>query len=399
MSELLNGSKQPGNLISLNLKMIEKLNIFFKPITELSISTRTFNGLKFLNITNIGSLVEQTENSLLRIPKFGKKALAEIKDILKSLSLNSGLNLHLGMVIDWSNINNPKIEDEGKKKEKANNFLKDNLKKLLLPIDKIEFSVRTLNCLKNLNIICLGDLVVCKGNELLRTPNFGKTSLNEIEDFLKTKSLYLGMEIPNWPPENYEKLVESYEISSDIKIDFQSLKEILDKKLNEREKIIYDLRLIKGKPLDFIGKNKFNTSRERVRQIEAKLFKKIQKYKIAFKKFLTSERNYIFLRLSNNSSLITYKTLKKYKNKNADLKTDKDSFIKFCILAVYKNKTNFLNDEYFPIKINEFIKRKTSKLSRIKEVQAWRKDEKIKESKKINSGVFKLYTKKGEINE
>ena len=68
-------------------------------------------------------------------------------------------------------------------------------------------------------------------------------------------------------------------------------------------------------------------------------------------------------------------------------------------MAVYKNKTNFLNDEYFPIKINEFIKRKTSKLSRIKEVQAWRKDEKKKESKKINSGVFKLYTKKEEISE
>ena len=66
-------------------------------------------------------------------------------------------------------------------------------------------------------------------------------------------SLYLGMKF-QIGSENYEKLVESYEISSDIKIDFHSLKEILDKKLNEREKIIYDLRLYKRQVTRFYWK-------------------------------------------------------------------------------------------------------------------------------------------------
>ena len=286
--------------------------------------------------------------------------------------------------------NQIRLIEQNEMSEKSNIFLK--------PIDKIEFSARTLNCLKNENIICIVDLVQETENSLLRHLNFGRKSLNEVKEVLQKKSLNLGMEISNWPPENYEKLVKSYDISSDIKFDFYSLKEMLDKKFNDREKIIYDQRFSRGKPSEFIGK-KLNITRERVRQIEVKLIRRVLKYKDAFKNFLSSERNYIFSKFSNNSSLITFKTSEIYSKKNYNLLTDKDFIIKFCIFIVYKNKTNFLNEEYYPVRINKFIKRKTAKRSRIENVQAWKKEKKIKENKKVNSGIFKLYNNKGEISE
>ncbi len=67
------------------------------------------------------------------------------------------------------------------------------------------------NCLKNDNIIYIGDLVQKSESEMLRTPNFGRKSLNEIKEVLTTMSLYLGMEVPNWPPENIAELSKKLE--------------------------------------------------------------------------------------------------------------------------------------------------------------------------------------------
>ena len=67
------------------------------------------------------------------------------------------------------------------------------------------------NCLKNDNIVYIGDLVQKTESEMLRTPNFGRKSLNEIKEVLAQMGLYLGMEIPNWPPENIEELVKRLE--------------------------------------------------------------------------------------------------------------------------------------------------------------------------------------------
>ncbi len=77
---------------------------------------------------------------------------------------------------------------------------------LLKRVDELELSVRSMNCLKNDNIIYIGDLVQKSESEMLRTPNFGRKSLNEIKEILSGMSLYLGMEIPNWPPENIAEL-------------------------------------------------------------------------------------------------------------------------------------------------------------------------------------------------
>ncbi len=81
-------------------------------------------------------------------------------------------------------------------------------KNLLRKVDELELSVRSANCLKNDNIIYIGDLVQKTEQEMLRTPNFGRKSLNEIKEVLTTMDLHLGMEIPNWPPENIEDMAK-----------------------------------------------------------------------------------------------------------------------------------------------------------------------------------------------
>jgi len=82
---------------------------------------------------------------------------------------------------------------------------------LLRKVDELELSVRSANCLKNDNIVYIGDLVQKTEAEMLRTPNFGRKSLNEIKDVLSLMGLHLGMKIPNWPPENIEDLARRLE--------------------------------------------------------------------------------------------------------------------------------------------------------------------------------------------
>jgi DNA-directed RNA polymerase subunit alpha len=82
---------------------------------------------------------------------------------------------------------------------------------LLRKVDELELSVRSANCLKNDNIIYIGDLVLKSENEMLRTPNFGRKSLNEIREVLSHMGLGLGMSIDNWPPENIETLAKQIE--------------------------------------------------------------------------------------------------------------------------------------------------------------------------------------------
>jgi DNA-directed RNA polymerase subunit alpha len=82
---------------------------------------------------------------------------------------------------------------------------------LLRKVDELELSVRSANCLKNDNIIYIGDLVQKTEQEMLRTPNFGRKSLNEIKEVLTTMGLHLGMEITEWPPENIEDMAKRLE--------------------------------------------------------------------------------------------------------------------------------------------------------------------------------------------
>jgi len=82
---------------------------------------------------------------------------------------------------------------------------------LLRKVDELELSVRSANCLKNDNIVYIGDLIQKTEAEMLRTPNFGRKSLNEIKEVLAQMGLHLGMEVPNWPPENIEDMAKKLE--------------------------------------------------------------------------------------------------------------------------------------------------------------------------------------------
>ena len=100
------------------------------------------------------------------------------------------------------NFEEPEIEEKPKEEEMGIKFNKNLLRK----VDELELSVRSANCLRNDNIVYIGDLVQKSENDMLRTPNFGRKSLNEIREVLVQMGLNLGMDIPEWPPENIEEL-------------------------------------------------------------------------------------------------------------------------------------------------------------------------------------------------
>jgi DNA-directed RNA polymerase subunit alpha len=104
------------------------------------------------------------------------------------------------------NFEEPQVEE--RKEERPEPEFNRNL---LRKVDELELSVRSANCLKNDNIVYIGDLIQKTEAEMLRTPNFGRKSLNEIKEVLAQLGLHLGMEVPNWPPENIEELAKKLE--------------------------------------------------------------------------------------------------------------------------------------------------------------------------------------------
>lgn len=87
---------------------------------------------------------------------------------------------------------------------------------LLKKMEDFELSVRSSNCMKNNNIVYVGDLVIMTEAQLLRVPNFGRKSLHEIKTLLADIGLYLGMQIPEWPPENLEQMAERHAKEADM---------------------------------------------------------------------------------------------------------------------------------------------------------------------------------------
>lgn len=85
---------------------------------------------------------------------------------------------------------------------------------LLRPVDDLELTVRSANCLKVENIYYIGDLIQRTEAELLRTPNLGRKSLNEIKEVLASRELTLGMKLDNWPPSNLENITKDHNHAS-----------------------------------------------------------------------------------------------------------------------------------------------------------------------------------------
>ncbi len=104
------------------------------------------------------------------------------------------------------NFEEPETEEEQEQSEE----LPFN-RNLLRKVEELELSVRSANCLKNDNVIYIGDLVQKTEGEMLRTPNFGRKSLNEIKEVLSQMGLSLGMDVQGWPPENIEEMARRVE--------------------------------------------------------------------------------------------------------------------------------------------------------------------------------------------
>jgi len=104
------------------------------------------------------------------------------------------------------NFDEPEIQKEPRAKE----ILPFN-HNLLKKVEELELSVRSANCLKNDNIVYIGDLVQKSESEMLRTPNFGRKSLNEIKEVLQQMDLNLGTSVADWPPENIDELAKKFE--------------------------------------------------------------------------------------------------------------------------------------------------------------------------------------------
>ncbi len=164
------------------------IDSLFSPVKKVSYSVSTAREGKALDYDKLTMEIE-TNGSIS-----AEDALAYSARIFQD---------QLGMFVNFDEPQEIKIQDQPKEPEFNQNLLRK--------VDELELSVRSMNCLKNDNIIYIGDLVQKSEGEMLRTPNFGRKSLNEIKEVLSGMSLYLGMEIPNWPPDNIAELSKKLE--------------------------------------------------------------------------------------------------------------------------------------------------------------------------------------------
>lgn len=153
---------------------------FLKKIEELDLSVRSYNCLKNCGVSYLGDLVQKTEAQLLRTPNFGRKLVNETKEILAKLDLHLGIS-----ICGWP----PPTEEA---------ILRYSGTRFLQTISEFELSVRTATGLKSEDIVFIGDLVQKTEAQILRVPNFGRKSLNEIKELLAKIGLHLGMDVEDW---------------------------------------------------------------------------------------------------------------------------------------------------------------------------------------------------------
>lgn len=152
----------------------------FSPIVKVAYSVET---TRVEQRTNLDKLVIELETNGTVDPESVIKLAASI------------LHDQLSVFVDFEKVKE-QLPEESVVEEEAFDPI------LLRPVDDLELTVRSANCLKAENIFYIGDLIQRTEVELLRTPNLGKKSLTEIKDILAMKGLSLGMRLENWPPEN-----------------------------------------------------------------------------------------------------------------------------------------------------------------------------------------------------
>ena len=165
-----------------------KLDAMFSPITKVSYKVENS---RVGQVTDYDKLIFEVETNGVLSPD---DAIALAARILQD------------QLQPFINFDEPEIQQDQISNEKLS-FSPHLLKK----VEELELSVRSANCLKNDNIIYIGDLVQKSESEMLRTPNFGRKSLNEIKEVLQQMDLNLGISVPDWPPENIEEIAKKFE--------------------------------------------------------------------------------------------------------------------------------------------------------------------------------------------
>lgn len=230
--------------------------IFAIKMKDLNLSVRTYNCLRRADILFLGDLIQKTEYDLLRIKNFGEGCLQEIEQLLKILDLKLGVDIFDKSSL--SEVNNRSATSEKKAK-----------KILSHQIEELNFSVRTINCLRSEKIYYVSDLIKHSKSQLLSIPYFGKKCLFEVVNELVKLNVPLDMPISDFNS-SQERKISPNNLEEELKNVASSIK-------GERDQQIV------MKYLGWDGKGKktlesvaqgYGLSRERVRQIYTKLEKK-----------------------------------------------------------------------------------------------------------------------------
>ena len=233
------------------------------------------------------------------------------------------------------------------------NYLNENLEVLIKPIESLNLSVRTLNCLKNENVKNIGDLIQLSEPYLLKSQNFGVKSLAELKEILDFYKLNFNTYIENWPPENLEekiKILKEKEIDQ-LQVDTESLLGEIKDLLSDKEYSILHDRFWKNKTLQEIG-TASDVTREYVRQIE---FRALRKIKVVKKNYLLSfikkNEEKIFNKYSEDQNTIRQSTVQKVNSREKlprmlELRTDEDILTKIIIKILYENIYEYFNIKY-----------------------------------------------------
>jgi DNA-directed RNA polymerase alpha subunit len=215
------------------------LKILNKKVVELPLSVRAENCLREADIIYVRDLIRMKAEDLLGLKNFGIKSLKEIEGVLEEIGLTLGMT---GSMIELkshyqtematklmtpspqSNIKGPHQTLLGVEllapsvSTEFKNPYDDNLIEAgrdissicFLKVEDLDLTVRAAKCLKDANIIYIGDLVIMSERDLLSIRNLGSKSLREIKKKLSMLKLDLGIKVEKWPPDNIEKSLKSY---------------------------------------------------------------------------------------------------------------------------------------------------------------------------------------------